>query len=192
VAINKLEYLVTVLKTDPLEIVDIAASVMTTIKYRYLRRCVGKNSIIRRNTRITNCRNVSIGNNCILQDNVYIRAGAKGKVVFGKGCMVNSFTRFFGHGGIIIGDESQFGPGVTITTTEHDYTKSELPEIFKQVTIGKRVWMGSNVTILPGITIGDNSVIGAGSVVTKDIPPNSVAVGVPAKVIKEITPNHNK
>ena len=182
--INKRDYIVTVLKKNPIEIFEILSSVLTTLKFRFIKPCIGKKSIIRRKTQIINYKNVKIGDNCILQDFIYIRAGANGKVILKNGCMVNSFCRFFGHGGIEIGDNSQLGPGVTITTTDHDYRKENLNEIFKKVTIGKRVWIGANVTILPGITIGDNCVVGAGSVVTKDLPSNSVAVGVPVKVIK--------
>ena len=62
----------------------------------------------------------------------------------------------------------------------------------RPVNIGKNVWIGSNSTICPGVTIGDNAVIGAGSVVTKDVPENMVAVGVPAKVIKSIFEEENQ
>ena len=60
-------------------------------------------------------------------------------------------------------------------------------EFGKPVTIGDNVWLGSNVVVCPGVTIGDNAVIGAGSVVTKDVPENVIAAGVPCKVIREIT-----
>ena len=187
--IDRKRYILTVLKTNPGELFEIIESVLTTFKYRFMKRCIGKNTIVRSKTQIINYSNVKIGDDCILQDSVYIRAGAQGKVSFGKGCMVNSFCRFFGHGGIEAGEHSQFGPGVTITTTAHDYGSEDMAEIFKKVTIGKRVWVGANVTILPGVTIGDNTVVGAGSVVTKDLPPNSVAVGIPANVIKTLQPN---
>jgi len=187
-AINTKAYLLSMLKNSPGEIFEILGSVLTTFKYRYIRRCIGKGTIVRGKTRIVNSANVRIADGCILQDNVYIRAGAQGSVVFNRGCMINSFARFFGHGGIELGEDTQIGPGVTITTTQHDYDQPDLPEIFKKVTLGKRVWVGASSTILPGITIGDNSVIGAGSVVTKDLPPDSIAVGVPAKIIKMRSP----
>jgi acetyltransferase-like isoleucine patch superfamily enzyme len=184
--IDKLDYIADVLKTNPGELLDIIASAFTTFKFRFLKRCASKGTIIRKKTQIINYANVRIGDNCIFQDFVYIRAGAHGKVIFRNNCMVNSFCRFFGHGGIEIGAHSQLGPGVTITTTAHDYTTDDLSEVFKKVTIGKKVWIGANVTILPGVSVGDNTVIGAGSVVTKNLPPDSIAVGVPAKVIKRI------
>ncbi len=125
-----------------------------------------------------------IGQRCLLQDAVYIRAGTEGSVTLGDRCALNSFTRLFGHGSIEVGDDTQLGPGSLITTTDHDYG-ADLEVRFRPVVIGKRVWIGANVTILPGVTIGDLAVIGAGSVVTKDIPAGCVAAGVPARVIKQ-------
>lgn len=84
-----------------------------------------------------------------------------------------------------IGEHTLIGPNTHIYTACHSLVPDERIsdiEFGKPVTIGKNVWIGGNCTILPGVTIGDNSVIGAGSVVTKDIPNNSIAVGNPAKV----------
>jgi len=91
---------------------------------------------------------------------------------------------------IRIGDGVMIAPSVTITTTGHPI-HPELREDFrrfsKPIVIEDRVWIGSNVVVLPGVTIGYGSVIGAGSVVTRDIPPLSVAVGVPCRVVRPIT-----
>jgi galactoside O-acetyltransferase len=91
---------------------------------------------------------------------------------------------------VTIGDNVLISPNVTISVTGHpihpDLRKNGDMYSFP-VTIGNCVWIGSNVVITPGVTIGDNSVIGAGSVVNKDIPPNTVAAGVPCRVIREIT-----
>lgn len=90
---------------------------------------------------------------------------------------------------VTIGDNAFIGPNVSIYTACHPVesdlrnTKVEWAE---PVTIGDNVWIGGSVTILPGVTIGDNCVIGAGSVVSRDIPSNSVAVGNPAKVVKTL------
>ena len=189
--INKYEYIFTTLKNHPLEVFDIIASALTTFKYRYLKRCIEKGVIVRKHTQVINYGNVQIGEHSILQDNIYIRAGVNGRVILGKGCMVNSFCRFFGHGGIEIGEHTQIGPGVTLTTTGHNYLENDMSEEFAKITLGKRVWLGANVTILPGVTIGDNTVIGAGSVVTKNLPSDCVAVGVPARVVKTIKPAGN-
>ena len=90
---------------------------------------------------------------------------------------------------VTIGDHTMIGPGTLITSVGHPLSpkaRSSYQAFAKPVTIEKDVWIGGNVVILPGITIGRGSVIGAGSVVTKDIPPFSVAVGSPARVIKTI------
>ncbi len=90
---------------------------------------------------------------------------------------------------IYIGDNTMLGPNVVIATAGHPILPA-LREIGYQynapVKIGKNCWLGAGVIVLPGVTIGDNSVIGAGSVVTKDIPDNVVAVGNPCKVLREI------
>ena len=99
---------------------------------------------------------------------------------------------------VTIGEHCNFGPNVTIVTPVHPMVASERRAIrtasgeekllcwAKPVHIGKDCWFGASVTVCPGVTIGDNSVIGAGSVVTKDIPANVVAVGNPCRVLREI------
>ena len=90
---------------------------------------------------------------------------------------------------VTIGDNCFIGPNVSIYTACHStdpLERNSRKEWAKPVTIGHNVWIGGSVTILPGVTIGDNVTIGAGSVVTRDIPSNSVAVGNPCKVVKRI------
>ncbi|WOG27346.1 sugar O-acetyltransferase [Endozoicomonas sp. 8E] len=90
---------------------------------------------------------------------------------------------------VTIGNDVLFGPSVTISTAGHpldSVTRNTGLEFCKPITIGNNVWLGANVSVNPGVTIGDNSVIGAGSVVTRDIPANSVAVGAPCRVIKSV------
>lgn len=90
---------------------------------------------------------------------------------------------------VTIGDDCFIGPNVSIYTACHStdpVERNTRREWAEPVTIGDNVWIGGSVTILPGVTIGDNVTIGAGSVVTKDIPSNSVAVGNPCKVIKNL------
>ncbi len=104
-------------------------------------------------------------------------------VGFNYGVYVNAY------GGLKIGDKSLVGPCSTIHTANHETDPNKpLQEqgwIKQPVTIGKWVWIGMSVAILPGVTIGDGAIVGAGSVVTKDIPPWTVAVGNPCKVIKQ-------
>ncbi|SDE22415.1 sugar O-acetyltransferase [Niabella drilacis] len=90
---------------------------------------------------------------------------------------------------VTIGHHCMFGPGVQIYTPLHPMKAAERNtglEYAQEVTIGDNVWVGGNVTILPGVHIGNNCVIGAGSVVTKDVPPDSFAAGNPARVIRTI------
>lgn len=90
---------------------------------------------------------------------------------------------------VTIGDDCFLGPNVSIYTACHSTNPTERNtrrEWAEPVNIGNSVWIGGDVTILPGVTIGDNCTIGAGSVVTRDIPANSIAVGNPARVIKTL------
>ncbi len=111
-------------------------------------------------------------------------------ITIGKNAFINSGCRFQDWGGITIGDGALIGHNVVIATINHDISPEKRHDnIPASVTIGKNVWIGSNATILPGVTICDNSVVAAGAVVTKDIPANVIAAGVPAKVIKKIDPD---
>lgn len=185
---NKYKYLRSVVMRNPLDLIRVLRIALTTAKYRYIKRCVGKGTVVGERTRIVNSANVHIGNGCLLQDEVYIRAGTEGKVTIGHRAAINSFARLFGHGSLHIGEDTQIGPGTLITTTEHDYG-ADLATHFKPVVIGKRVWIGANVTILAGVEVGDFAVIGAGSVVTRNIPPYAVAVGYPARVVNRYDPS---
>ncbi len=102
---------------------------------------------------------------------------------FGKNVFINHSFTAMSIGGIELGDNVQIGPHVTIVTDNHDFSKRSVL-ICKPVKIGNGVWIGANVTILPGVTVGENAVIAAGAVVTKDVPANSIVGGNPAKVIR--------
>ena len=91
------------------------------------------------------------------------------------------------HGGVIIGDGCQIGHNVVFATLNHGLAPEERHTTYPApIVLGKNVWIGSNATILQGVTIGDNVVIGAGAVVTRDLEANTVAAGVPAQFIKSI------
>ena len=109
---------------------------------------------------------------------------------FGRNVFVNSGCRFQDQGGLTIGDGALIGHNTVIATLNHAMDPARRADLEPApVVIGEDVWIGSNSTITPGVTIGDGVVIGAGSVVTKDIPAGMVAVGSPARVIREVSPD---
>ena len=106
----------------------------------------------------------------------------------GEDVFINACCHFQDHGGVRIGDGCQIGHNVVFATLNH-FLEPEKRKMTHSapIVLGKNVWVGSNATILQGVTIDDNAVIGAGAVVTGDIPANTVAAGVPAKVVKHIS-----
>lgn len=108
-------------------------------------------------------------------------------IQIGKNVFINHACTFLDLGGIIIEDDVLIGPKVSIITENHPVNPNERKMLdLKSVIIKQNVWIGANSTILPGITIGENSVVAAGSVVTKDVPANTVVAGIPAKIMKTI------
>ena len=105
----------------------------------------------------------------------------------GKNVFINAGCRFQDQGGIYIGDGTFIGHNVILATLNHDLNPNTRADMYpKPIHIGKKVWIGSGAIVLPGVRIGDNSVIAAGSVVTKNVPENVVYGGNPAKFIKKI------
>lgn len=108
-------------------------------------------------------------------------------ITVGKNVFINSGCRFQDQGGITIGDNALIGHNAVLTTLNHDFSPEKRSAMHPApVVIGKNVWLGASVTLVPGVTIGDNAVIAAGAVVTKDVPAGTIAAGVPAKVIREL------
>jgi acetyltransferase-like isoleucine patch superfamily enzyme len=106
---------------------------------------------------------------------------------FGNNVFVNSGCRFQDQGGIWIGDNALIVHNAVLATLNHNPDPQKRGNLFpSRIVIGNDVWLGANVTVLPGVTIGDGAIIAAGAVVTKDVPAGAVAGGVPAKVIKTI------
>jgi acetyltransferase-like isoleucine patch superfamily enzyme len=108
-------------------------------------------------------------------------------ITIGKNVFINSGCRFQDQGGITIGDDVLIGHNAVLATLNHGFAPDKRKNIYPApIVIGNNVWVGSNVTILAGITIGNNAIIAAGAVVTKDVPENVVVADVPAKIIKDI------
>ncbi len=131
-----------------------------------------------------------IGENCYLETPFFSNWGGK-HVHFGNGVYANFNLTLVDDGDIYVGDRVMMGPNVVLATAGHPVE----PELRRNVAqfnlpihIGANVWLGAGCIVLPGVTIGENSVIGAGSVVTKDIPANVVAVGNPCRVLRPIGP----
>ena len=129
-----------------------------------------------------------IGENCYIEPPFHANFGGK-HVHFGKNVYANFNLTMVDDGHIYVGDYTMFAPGVIVATAGHPILP-ELRETVYQynmpVHIGKNCWIGAGAIILPGVTIGDQVVVGAGSVVTKDLPSNVVAVGNPCRVVREI------
>ena len=129
-----------------------------------------------------------IGPGCYIEPPFHSNFGG-GHVHFGAHVYANFNLTCVGDTHIYVGDYTMFGPNVIVATAGHPI----LPELRERlyqynmpVHIGRNCWIGAGAIILPGITIGDNVVVGAGSVVTKDLPSNVVAVGNPCKVLREV------
>lgn len=129
-----------------------------------------------------------IGENCYIESPFHANFGGR-HVHFGRNVYANFNLTCVDDTHIYVGDYTMFGPNVTIATAGHPV----LPELREQgyqynapVRIGKNCWIGAGAILLPGITVGDNVVVGAGSVVTKDLPDNVVAVGNPCRVLRPV------
>lgn len=105
----------------------------------------------------------------------------------GKNVFINSGCRFQDHGGITLGDGTLIGHNVVLATLNHGFAPEDRGSTYpKPIRTGKNVWIGANATILPGVVIGDNAIVAAGAVVTKDVPADTIVGGVPAKEIGKI------
>ena len=108
-------------------------------------------------------------------------------ITVGKHVFINSCCQFQDQGGITIGDGSLIGHSAIITTLNHEFAVEKRSSMRPApVVIGKNVWLGARVTIVPGVTVGDGAIVGAGAVVTRDVPPGTVVAGAPAKVIRRL------
>lgn len=132
---------------------------------------------------------ISVSSGVLIDRGVLLRAYG-GKILLGKNSALGPYTCLYGGGKLVIGRYVMVGPRVCIVAANHRYDLTDIPMteqgvISMGVTIEDDVWIGAGATILDGVVIGTGSVVGAGSVVTKPVPPYSVVVGVPAVIIKK-------
>lgn len=130
-----------------------------------------------------------IGGDCYIEPPLHSNFGGH-HVHFGKNVYANFNLTLVDDTHIYVGDYTMIGPNVTIATAGHPILpvlREQAYQYNASVHIGRNCWLGAGVIVLPGVTIGDNSVIGAGSIVTKDIPANVIAVGNPCLVLREIS-----
>jgi acetyltransferase-like isoleucine patch superfamily enzyme len=134
---------------------------------------------------------ISLGDGASLERSITLLATSHtARIVIGRSVYINRHTIIDADELVEIGAETMIGPFCYLTDHDHTFTKDTAPGagplVSEPTRIGARCWLGAHVTVLKGVTIGDGAVIGAGSVVTKPIPPGVVAVGNPARVLREV------
>ena len=150
----------------------------------------GKCSVIHRSVRMDTppYRRFSLGDYSVVESYSCIN-NAVGDVIIGNNTRIGLHNTIIGP--VKIGNNVNLAQGITVTALNHNFTDStkridEQGVSTNPVTVGDDIWIGANAVILPGVNIGNHSVVAAGAVVTKDVPAHSLVAGVPAKVIKEI------
>ena len=177
---------------------DFLWKVWSVLIYKRRFEALGSRSWVRRPLLLKGARSISIGDGCFIRDGasleVISRPGlAPGKLIIGNNVTMEQGVHIVACGSVIIDDEVCFAPRCTVVDTTHpvghvvDGNRArQLSNGPASIHIGRRVFLGTNVVVLPNVSIGENSIIGANSVVTHDIPANCIAVGAPARVIKSI------
>ena len=135
---------------------------------------------------------LTIGKGTLLEPSCWITISEGARVSVGEGCFLNIGTMIAAQEEVTIGDHTMFANGCFVSDAAHAYDRDDIPVTWQGFTskgptrIGSNCWFGVNCVVNTGVTIGDRCVIGANSVVTKDVPPGVIAAGAPAKVIREI------
>lgn len=136
---------------------------------------------------------IRVGARCLVKQFAQIMSYPGGFVELGPDCSVNPFCVLYGHGGLTIGSKVRIAAHTVMIPANHRFEDPNTPItdqglVRRGISIGSDVWIGANCTICDGVSIGTGAVVGAGSVVIRDIQPFMVAVGVPARAVKSRTP----
>ena len=154
---------------------------------------VGKNSIIKNHVtfRLTDGAILKIGDNSIIDHDVsFYLTKPKPELIIGNHVAISKGTIIACKTKLIIGDYTRIATNVVIRDNTHDYGNDKLlidtDAIIRPISIGKNVWIGDKVIIFPGVNIGDNSIVSAGSILTNDVESNSLVAGQPARFLKKV------
>lgn len=158
------------------------------IALKYFNLHIHNKAIIEGDIEVTRGGEVYIGKDTRIRRWVCFRPYG-GKITIGEKCTINSFCHISGNGDVEIGNNVLIATQCVIISANHRFDKLNIPinqqgEVREKITIGDNCWLGAGVKILAGVTIHEGCVIGAGSVITCDIPANSVVVGVPGRIVR--------
>lgn len=186
----------------PINLCKALASMRDRIYTGYIRRSfahLGDSVIAWRPQHLAGCQYIHIGNNTTIDKDIQLTAWATESstpnITIGDNCLIRAHAHITAVHSICIGNNLLTGTNILITDNSHGHNSCSEMDIAPRdrdivsmgdIKIGNNVWLGNNVCIMPGVTIGDGAVIGANSVVTHDITPYSIAVGIPARIIKTI------
>jgi acetyltransferase-like isoleucine patch superfamily enzyme len=135
---------------------------------------------------------LQIGTNTLLEPSCWITIGGSGRVRIGEGCFLNIGTMIAAVDEVTVGDHVMFANGCFVADSSHRYDDPSMPITWQGFSskgptrIGSNCWFGVNCVVTTGVTVGERCVVGANSVVTRDLPPRVIAAGAPARVIREI------
>ena len=155
---------------------------------------IGRDTRIARGVviRVAEGARLTIGERAVINQDV--RLDVVGTLSIGDDCLINSYGMLYCEGQMVVGNDVLMGPWVFLADVTHRFDSTEIPIRLQglskpaPIIIQEDAWLGARVSVSPGVTIGKGAVIGANAVVTKDVPPGSVAAGVPARVVKNRFP----
>ena len=181
----------------PFALVAVARAAVGRQRFEARLRAAHAGLKLGRDVEVRGPQNLRLGRDVQIDKGVLLHCGGlewsegKGLIAIGDGSYVGPNCVLFGAGEIHIGARVLISPGVVIASHQHTFARGDIPmgdqpTEFSPVRIEDNVWIGSNATILPGVRLGRGAIIGAGAVVTRDVEPNQMALGVPARAVKTL------